>query len=212
MVLEGVTAIVPVKALIHAKSRMAETLEALGRRTLVTWMLGRVLDACLGAKAVGRIVVIAGDAETAAEAARSGVDVLVEPVRGLGAALATGDCATAGAGATLVVPADLPLATAADLDAVCEAGSEAPCVVVVPTHDGGTGALLRRPSDVVGTAFGPGSAAVHLGLAAEAGVRSVRLDLPNLAFDVDTPRDLRALFDRLSGARPGSEKPAKMRP
>lgn len=191
----AVTAIVPLKALAHAKSRMAGHLDEAGRRELVAWMLDRVLDACLGAEAVSHVIVVAGDAQAAAEAIRWGVEVVVEPAAGLAAALATGDRTAAGMHVTLVVPADLPLATAADVDAVCAAGAHVPSVVVVATRDGGTGALLRRPGGVVGTAFGPGSAAAHLGLAAAAGIRPVRLDLPNLAFDVDTPGDLRALTD-----------------
>ncbi|MDP8969360.1 MAG: hypothetical protein M3N52_02430, partial [Actinomycetota bacterium] len=57
---------------------------------------------------------------------------------------------------------------------------------------GGTGALLRRPAQVMGTAFGEQSAAAHLRLAREARVRHVRLRLPGLALDVDTPVQLRA--------------------
>ena len=193
-----ITAVVPLKALAHAKGRMAGYLDQTARRELVVWMLDRVLEACLGAAAVGRVVVVAGDAHAAAEAARPGVEVLVEPKPGLTAALALGDRATAGAEATLVVPADLPLATAADIDAVCAAGARAPSVAVVTTHDGGTGALLRRPSGVIGIVFGwRDSGLAHLRLAAAAGACPVRLDLPNLALDVDTPDDLRALDGRL---------------
>ncbi|MGH8896554.1 MAG: 2-phospho-L-lactate guanylyltransferase [Egibacteraceae bacterium] len=200
-----VTAIVPLKALADAKRRMAGHLDQAARRKLVIWMLDRILDACLHADAVNRVVVVAGDAQAAAEATRVGVEAVVEPAVGLAVALATADRTAKGAEATLVVPADLPLATPADIDAVCAAGARAPSVVVVPTRDGGTGALLRRPGGVVGTAFGPDSAAAHLRLAAAAGIRPVRLDLPNLGFDIDTPSDLRALGDWLP--RPRTEGP-----
>lgn len=196
-----VTAVVPLKALAHAKGRMAGHLDETARRGLVIWMLDRVLDACLGAKAVNRVVVVAGDIQ-AAEAVHPGVEVVVEPrverKGGLAAALTLGDWTAAGAEATLLIPADLPLATAADIDAVCAAGAHAPSVVVVTTQDGGTGALLRRPSGVISTAFGwRDSGLAHLRLATAAGIRPVRLDLPNLALDVDTPDDLRALGGRL---------------
>ncbi|MGH8905036.1 MAG: 2-phospho-L-lactate guanylyltransferase [Egibacteraceae bacterium] len=183
----AVTAIVPVKALAHAKSRLSGHLDGAERRALVTWMLGRVLDACLGAAAVDRVLVVAGDPEAAAVAARPGVEVLIEPSPGLLRALEAADQAAGGASATLVVPADLPLATPADLDAVCAAGA---AVVVVPTRDGGTGALLRRPPRVIRPAFGPASSAAHLRAAAAARVPALRLNLPNLALDVDTPHDL----------------------
>jgi 2-phospho-L-lactate guanylyltransferase len=195
----GLTAIVPVKALHAAKGRMAGELDPLGRRELVSWMLDRVLAACAGARSVERTLVVAGDAASAALVAGHPVDVVIEVVPGLAAAMATGDRVAGGATATLVVAADLPLATAADLQAVCDAGSRSPCVVVVPTRDGGTGALLRRPAGVVGTAFGPGSAAAHLRLAAAARVPGRRLEIDNLAFDVDTPRQLGMVRARWRG-------------
>jgi 2-phospho-L-lactate guanylyltransferase len=207
-----VTAIVPLKSLAHAKERMAGCLDVASRRRLVSWMLGRILDACLGADTVTRVMVVAGDVQAAAEAARLGVEVIIQPEGGLAAALATGEQAAIGAEATLVVPADLPLATAADLDAVCAAGAHAPSVVVVPAGDGGTGALLRRPGRVICTAFGPNSAVAHLRLAVAAGIRPVRLNLPNLALDIDTPSDLRALDGRLPRSRLGIQERVGMLP
>jgi 2-phospho-L-lactate guanylyltransferase (CobY/MobA/RfbA family) len=89
---------------------------------------------------------------------------------------------------------------------VCAAGAYSPAVVVVATQDGGTGALLRRPSRVINTAFGQsGSASGHLRLAAAVGIRPVKLDVPNLAFDVDTPSDLRALDGKLPRLGPVNE-------
>jgi 2-phospho-L-lactate guanylyltransferase len=207
----AVTAVVPLKVLARAKGRMAGYLDKADRQRLVIWMLDRVLTACLDADVVTRVVVVAGDAQAAAEAVRPGVEVIIEPAVGLAAALALGDQVTTGADATLVVPADLPLVTAADINAVCAAASGIPSVVVVPTRDGGTGALLRRPGGVVGTAFGPNSASAHLRLAATAGIRPVRLDMPNFAFDIDTPADLRALNGRLLPSRDSSHK-AERRP
>ena len=193
----AVTAIVPLKALSLAKGRLAGHLDAEERRAIVTWMLDRVLGACLSGASIDRVLVVAGDHQAAAAAARPGVDVLVEPSPGLTAALDAADDAARGAAATLVVVADLPLATAADLDAVCSTDA---AVVVAPTRDGGTGALLRRPAGVIRTAFGAGSAAAHVRLAEAAGVHAARLDLPNLALDVDTPGELRSVSASLAAA------------
>lgn len=193
-----VTAIIPVKALHAAKGRLAPALAASERRTLVATMLERVVRACQGCAAVEDVLVVAGDAAAASLAAGLGVRVLVEPVAGLDRALAAADAATAGAEATLVVAADLPLATAADLDRVVAAATAARTVVVAPTVDGGTGALLRRPGAVSGTAYGAGSAAAHLALARAAGAVAVRIDVPALAHDVDTPEQLAASTADLS--------------
>lgn len=188
-----VTAIVPLKALDRAKGRLAGCLDAASRRQLVAWMFARVVEACRASRHVRDVVVVAGDGAAAALASLHGVErVVVEAPSGLAAALAAADRATADAHASLVVAADLPLVTAAELDTVCRVGAAGPCVVVAAADDGGTGALLRRPAGVIGTAFGQQSAAAHLHLAQQARVRGVRLRLPGLALDVDTPVQLRA--------------------
>lgn len=186
-------AVVPLKALDRAKGRLAEHLDGISRIELVRWMFSRVVAACRAASSVGHVLVIAGDAAAAGLARDLDVEVLLEPRPGLATAMATADRATAGAAATLVVAADVPLATATDIEAVCRAGRREPCVVVAPTRDGGTAALLRRPARVVPTAYGPSSADAHLQAARRAGVRAVRLDIPSLALDVDTADDLRRI-------------------
>ena len=58
--------------------------------------------------------------------------------------------------------------------------------------DGGTNAVSMRPAGAVMTHFGePQSAAVHALATAEAGLVARILDVPGLAFDIDTPDDLR---------------------
>ncbi len=200
-----VTAVVPLKALHAAKGRLAATVDSDRRREIVAWMAERVLLACAGAGSVSAVLVVAGDAEAARLARGLGAPALVVAEPGLRAALDAADAVTAAAAATLVVAADLPLVVPADLDAVVAAaeGSER-IVVVVPTLDGGTGALLRRPPDVVRTAYGPGSAEAHVRLAAAAGVPARRLEVAGLAADVDTPEQLRAALASAPGADVGS--------
>jgi 2-phospho-L-lactate/phosphoenolpyruvate guanylyltransferase len=184
------TAIVPLKGLAEAKSRLGAHLSASDRRVLVGWMLARVLEACARAAAVDDVLVLAGDSEAAALARRHGVRVRQQAAGGLQSALREADALLAGCPATLVLVADLPRCTAADLDAVAAASAEG--VVVVPTTDGGTGALLRRPGGVIPAAFGPGSAAAHAALARRRGVPFRLCHLPGLQADLDTPAQLRA--------------------
>lgn len=197
-------AVVPLKALDRAKGRLAEHLDAAARRELVRWMFTRVVLACRAASTVADVLVVAGDEAAAGLARDLDVRVIVEPRAGLGTAMATADRAAGGAAASLVVAADLPLAGAADIEAVCRAGQRGPCVVVVPTRDGGTAVLLRRPVGVIPTSYGPGSCAAHLRGARSAGVHTVRLERPGLALDVDTADDLRALRAGALPAAPGT--------
>jgi 2-phospho-L-lactate/phosphoenolpyruvate guanylyltransferase len=187
-----VTAVVPLKALEQAKQRLATALDPAARRGLVTFMASRVLDACVQAPSVRRVLAIAGDEQAASVLQRSGVKVIVEPRPGLGRALDRAGTELAGDEASLVIHADLPLARAADVEAVCRAATRTPCVVVVPSRDGGTAALLRSPATIISQAFGPGSSDAHLQLAAAARVTAVRLAVPNLAVDIDDHAGLMA--------------------
>lgn len=185
-----VVAIVPLKALDQAKGRLSPGLDAAARRDLATRMLGHVVRTCRGAASVSRVVVVAGDRAGVELARAAGAEALLQPLAGLRAALDLADAELADAEATLVVAADLPLILPGDLDQVVAAAGDGPAVVVAPTSDGGTGALLRRPAGVIVTAYGPGSAAAHVALAQAAGVPAVRVDNPRLAMDIDTPEQL----------------------
>jgi 2-phospho-L-lactate/phosphoenolpyruvate guanylyltransferase len=189
----AVLAIVPVKALATAKGRLADTLGSTARQELAVWMLERVVRACDAATTVARLLVVAGDEQVADLARALGAQAAVQSRPGLQAALDLGDATAArlAARATLIIAADLPLATGADLDTLVRAAPDGPCVVVAPTGDGGTGAMLRRPSTVMPTAYGPGSADRHLAMAATRGIAAVRCDIGNLALDVDTAAALR---------------------
>ena len=189
----SVTAIIPLKALGEAKGRLADALGAPERRALVGWMVRRVIAACQGCDLVTDILVVAGDQEGAAVATAAGARSVVVDQAGLAVALQRADTLTAAADATVVVAADLPTVTAEDLAAVIQAAAPGGrAVVVAPTEDGGTGALLRRPPGVIGTAYGLGSAARHAQLAAAAGVEAAVVRRPGLAWDVDTPAQLPA--------------------
>ena len=199
---DDVTAVVPLKALGAAKSRLAADLDERLRRDLASWMCGRVVRACQAAESVGEVLVVAGDREAAVG---RGV------TRGRGAAGHRAGAAgrPGGRGRATGGPPPRrwswrrisPLARGEDLERICRAGAAAPAVVVAPTVDGGTGALLRRPAGVIATAYGPSSAAAHTALAEQAGLTAVRLDLAELALDVDTPEALEEAGRRSSAVQ-----------
>jgi 2-phospho-L-lactate guanylyltransferase len=157
-------------------------------------MFRHVAATCLAAPAVTDVLVVAGDAEAAALALSTGARAIVPDRPGLHAALTAADALLAGASASLVVAADLPLLAVVEVETlVAAAGTARAAVAIAPTRDGGTGGLLRVPADVMPTAFGPGSASAHAVLAAEAGVRAAVLHLDGFARDVDTAGQLAAV-------------------
>lgn len=191
-------ALIPLRAPGSGKSRLAPELSAGERASLAAAMLTDVLTA-LGDAGLTRRVVVAGGSQAAAAATRLHVDVLRDPpgATSLDTTLASATRHVSRAGAVLVVAADLPGIRGGEVRGLLETEAH---VVVAPTHDGGTGGLLRRPPLVIGTAYGRSSALRHLNLARQAGVTSSTLQLEGFAHDVDTVDDLRAALDLELGA------------
>ncbi|MGE0135343.1 MAG: 2-phospho-L-lactate guanylyltransferase [Dehalococcoidia bacterium] len=184
------TVVVPLKPLAEAKSRFRGVYDDGARAALVRAMLTDVLAAVRAAHD-GALLLVASDSAYDDIAARFDVARLDDRGHDYNSAVASAlrSEAVRDAGAALILPADLPRATPEDVARVREALRTAE-VVLVPAHDGGTGALGLRPPGAIAPAFGPGSAAAHRD-AAQAAARPFEvLHCPSLAFDVDTPTDL----------------------
>lgn len=101
-----------------------------------------------------------------------------------------------GADSVAIVPVDVPLARAGDLQDLTDTGALSD-VVLVPSHtDGGTNALVLSPPQVMPSRFGPGSLQAHLEQAQRLGLRCSILDLPRLSLDLDTEEDARQIVER----------------
>ncbi|MCS6843563.1 MAG: TIGR03618 family F420-dependent PPOX class oxidoreductase [Caldilineales bacterium] len=107
---------------------------------------------------------------------------------------ATAFAAARGASAVLILPADLPLLTLADVERLWRASQllYAPAAVVVAPdgQEQGTNALLVRPPGALRYAFGPGSFQRHCAQARERGLACHIVRSPRLGLDVDLPADL----------------------
>ena len=182
--------IIPLKALSDAKTRLSSALDRAQRQDLMVRMFNHVVSVCRLAPSVQQVVVVAGDDAAASVAGVHGVGVLTDPGGGLNAAVAEADRRCADAPATMVLAADLPHVSVDEVELMALLGASGPCVLVAPTSDGGTGALLRRPGGLIPPAYGRSSCARHLRTAQAMGVRSARVHLPGLAHDVDRPGDL----------------------
>lgn len=187
-----VVAVVPVRGLPAGKSRLAAVLQPAQRNRLVRAMLRDVVRMLRSAPAIERVTVLSRDAAAAREATRLGAEFLQEPpgAPDLNRALAFAQAEHADAEALLLVPADLPFVTPADIQELIDALPSGPGVALAPSRDGGTNGLLLRPPTVIAPAFGSGSAARHLAAAVAAGVTVARVDGERWALDIDTPEDL----------------------
>jgi len=169
--------LVPLKA-FDPKSRLAGALSQDERAELMRTLLERVVGVVQEA-GVERVTVVTTSPV-------DGYDVWLD--RGLpwNDALATAIADVVRAPVAAVVSADLPFLRAEEVEQLLAATPERG-LAIARALDGGTNAVSMRPPGLVRTRFGePGSASVHAGL----GVPHVVVDLPGLAFDVDTPADL----------------------
>jgi 2-phospho-L-lactate/phosphoenolpyruvate guanylyltransferase len=167
----------------EGKSRLSPARHV--RRSLALAMLGDVLAATV---AIGETVVVTDDAEGAALAAELGAAVLGDPGGGQGAAVA----AALAAGATLVVNADLPCAVPEDLRRLL-AATPKDGIALVEALDGTTNALSLPAPSAFAPLYGPGSADRFVEHARGLGLEALRVEIPNLAEDVDTLDDLERL-------------------
>jgi 2-phospho-L-lactate guanylyltransferase len=192
-------ALVPIRGLETAKTRLGADLDAEERLQLVAELLRRTLVATRDARHIAGTVVVTMDGAAADVARRHRAIGLVERAPGLNEAIeaARSVAVARGATAVLVLPADLPAVSAGVIDALADDALRAgiaggPVVALVPDrHGSGTNALLLSPPDVIDPAFGADSRARHEGAARHAGARFVALESP-LSLDVDTSADLLA--------------------
>jgi 2-phospho-L-lactate guanylyltransferase len=199
-------ALVPVKSLAATKSRLAAVLPRAELARLSLAMLQDVVAALRAAPSVSRVAVVTPDADVA-EAARScGAEPLLCAEAGLNPSLDAGTRALRLAvdAPLLVVLGDVAGARSQDVEALFAALREegGRGVVLAPSRDGGTSALLRAPAGAIPARFGPESAKAHREAAARQGLPLRELALPSLALDLDRAEDL----DRFLAACEGGDR------
>jgi 2-phospho-L-lactate guanylyltransferase len=196
-------AIIPVKPLHRAKSRLARALKAHTRAALVRSIFSRTLDVIAQVERIDGVIVVSRDLTILELARQRNAIALAESESGLNSAItqAAQWAVKHHARAGIVIPVDLPLITSADLDAVINRLGEERCIVIAPDrHEDGTNVLLVSPPDAIPFAYGAASFNVHRAQAIERGISVHEYRSPTTAFDLDVPDDLelyRALDSQL---------------
>ena len=187
-------AIVPVKPLRRGKSRLSGVLSEDERTSLNHCLLANTLDVLASVSQIEHTLVVSRDPQALALARAHGARTVQEqglPQLNIAIARATVVAINHAVRGVLILPADLPLLTGTDVQALVERATEPPVVVISPDRHGhGTNALLVSPTGRIHFSFGAGSFERHCGLARKAGARLEICDRPNLALDVDLPQDL----------------------
>jgi 2-phospho-L-lactate guanylyltransferase len=195
-------AIVPVKSLNRAKSRLSSILTGSERKQLALRMLRYNLETVSGSGLLSGVLVISRDSDVL-HTAQSIDDVIALQEIGvphLNNALeqARNLLMDWGADAVLVLPADIPFITGDDLRAMLEMGRQPGTVVIAPDRHGqGTNAILLHPPEIIDFSFGVGSYERHQMAARTNGAQVFSYQSEGLALDIDTPDDMLIWQDKL---------------
>jgi 2-phospho-L-lactate/phosphoenolpyruvate guanylyltransferase len=190
----GIWAVVPVKDTSAAKQRLAAAVPPALRQGLALAMLEDVLAALAAASGLAGRLVVTTDAAAGTLALRYGAEWTDDDAEAghTGAVMAAARrLAGDGRAGMLTVPGDIPLITAAEVDALIAAHRPPPSFTIAPSHDEqGSNAILMSPPDAVPLRFGDDSFFPHLRAAEARGIAPTVLHLPGIALDIDNPNDL----------------------
>ena len=200
-----VCAVVPVKNLENAKQRLSPVLTSTERYCLFRSMLEDVLTAIVHTSALARVVLVTRDDEVASIARKFGVETLEEAEnRGQTEAVsfAVKQLMTAGVTSLLALPADIPLVSAQDIEAVIDAHAFESAITIAPARDElGSNAILCSPPDALPLRFGDNSFYPHVARARQCGIEPTIVKRPGLGLDIDVPTDLVELCRQPSQTR-----------
>jgi 2-phospho-L-lactate guanylyltransferase len=189
--------LVPVKNLSGAKQRLAAVLDQSARTELAQAMLHDVVAAIAAWRHRPACALVTGDPFALELAEQYDLEIIpdrMNPGETGAIEMATRLCLARGIDSTLVIPADIPLVQASELEQVLEQ-SPAEGSVLVPAADGrGTNAAFRRPANLFPLRFGNDSFMPHLAAARATGKPCVVLQLTSIAVDVDNPEDLQKVL------------------
>lgn len=186
-------AVVPVKSLARAKTRLAPTLSFASRIKLARAFLHDTLKILARHPGADRTIVVSPDAQVLHLARSMNMIALPQTTRGgINGAVMLG-CRKAmrlSAGAIVIIPTDLPLLTPNVLRHFTRGASSPVIRVAADRHNAGTNALYLQPPRSDMAQFGNDSLQKHRSVAQARGSRLEVARERALALDVDVPDDL----------------------
>lgn len=190
----SIWAIVPLKPLKRAKSRLSSVLDNDQRATLSQQIFERTLVTLKEVQGIGGILVVSRDTEALSLARRYDVQTVQEsgaPELNDALTRATEVVRAWNAQGVLIVASDIPLMQTSDIENMLEMATDPPAVVIAPDRrQEGTNALLVRPPGFIPYRFGASSFRKHREEAEAAGAVVRVYQSATLGLDLDVPDDL----------------------
>jgi 2-phospho-L-lactate/phosphoenolpyruvate guanylyltransferase len=184
----GACALIAIKERARCKTRLADALRPPERVDLVRSMLTAVLEAAGNAQTVHQVIVISPERDTVP----AEIPVLADTGESLNTALMQAHTMVRELGCheIVVLPADLPLITSAEIDELVRAGHAGGFAMATDAAGIGTNALCLMSTQPFRFQFGPDSRRLHLQEAQRLGSSPQVVHLAGLEFDVDSSADL----------------------
>lgn len=213
--------VIPMKNPECSKTRLAKVLNPSERKRLALYLFEKNLGFFRQMYPQHNLLVVTESQEIQQIAEGYGADVLIEEQRaeqqvvqekeqreepqqsGLNAAVSQAARYNADRGfdSQLVIPGDIQELDCDEIETLLNHRVTERSVIVCPSYDGGTNAIMTTPPDVMPFCFGPNSSRKHLLTAFEAGLHTRRVFLESLSHDIDRPEDLSRVdseFEKIS--------------
>jgi len=195
---QDIWAVVPVKRLGVAKSRLSPAFSPQVRWGLAYAMLEDVLAALTQVPGLAGIIVATADDDAGRLARRHGADIFAEAVEQghTQTVVAAGEwLVREGRGGMLTMPGDIPAVTAAEIIHLLGSHGQAPAFSIVPAHDRrGSNAIVMTPPLSIPLSFGNDSFAPHLAAARRCKIEPNIVEAAGIALDIDSPDDVAKLL------------------
>jgi len=202
------TALLPIKDLVAAKTRLSGLLTPSERRQLAQAMAEDVLSCLQAHPAIEQITLVSDDSSAPHLARGYGADCLDEQTLGCHGlnpviAAALSRLEKPSDGRVMVLHGDLPALTQEDISAALDAMSTHGMVIGCDRAGTGTNMLLFAVERPPAFCFGVNSCTRHTAWAAESGILCKNLQTSGFGFDVDLPEDMLLLLEHAAAGMLG---------
>ena len=193
-----IAAVIPMKSLHSAKSRLSNILTAKQRKNLAMYLLDATIKELKKSSFISEIVIVSNDEAVKNYSCINSLKFIKDSNEGVNKAVNLADkyCIDNTINANIVIPQDLPFISVKEIDKICKISNKyQKCIIICPSKRfDGTNILFRKPPGVIKTHYDDNSYMNHLKEAFKFKIPIECLDIVKLRFDLDTKEDLLELF------------------
>jgi 2-phospho-L-lactate/phosphoenolpyruvate guanylyltransferase len=192
--MKKIAAVIPVKNLHYAKSRLSTILTLQQREKLVLFLFNITIRTLKKSQFISEIIVVSSDKTIERFSFKNGLKFIKDFDNGVNNAVILADhyCIDNDIDANIIIPHDLPFISFKEIDYICNISEKYPkCVIICPSKRfDGTNILFRKPPTVITTFYDNNSYLNHLKETQKFNIPIESLNFDNLMFDIDTKEDL----------------------